>query len=234
MAFGVGSDVQGGVADILGGGGGGTTGAPDVGNARDRVRENPKDPDALRDLATALQQNGETEAAIDPLTRYTRMRPRDEEALRELAGLHLGKASRLQEEAALLQQELQQLTPGTTFQLPSTSPLGQALGQPPIQSAVAEEANQRFSAAYARMQDAYGDAKATYARLAKLVPDDASIQLQLAETAQNAGDVQTAVTAYARYLKLAPDDPNAPIVREQLKQLRAAAACPCVAAAAGV
>ena len=40
-------------------------------------------------------------------------------------------------------------------------------------------------------------------------PDDPAIQIELGQTAQNAGDVATAITAYERFLELAPDDPLA-------------------------
>ena len=57
-----------------------------------------------------------------------------------------------------------------------------------------------------------------------LQPNDPNVQLELAQAAQQVGDTATAIAAYERFLKLAPDDPSAAVVREQLKQLRAAAA----------
>ena len=51
--------------------------------------------------------------------------------------------------------------------------------------------------------------------------DGKPIQLQLAQTAQQGGDTKVAIAAYERFLKLAPDDPSAPIVAQQLKQLKA-------------
>src|SRR5829696_1426408 len=77
VAFGVGSDVQGGLADLLTGNS--TTGGASVGDARERAKDSPKDPDAWRDLSTALQQDGQTQEAIAPLRKYTDLRPKDED-----------------------------------------------------------------------------------------------------------------------------------------------------------
>lgn len=222
VAFGVGSDVQGGLADLVGGRTSGT-GGPSADDARERLAENPKDAQALRDLATALETDGETEAAIAPLERYVNLRPREEDALRELAGLHLARAGRLQSEAAEAQGALQALNPGADFLPAGETPLGRALARQPVSEAVSTQANQRFSESYTAMQAAFGNAKETYARLAKLAPEDPSIQFQLADTALNAGDTATAVAAFERFLKLAPDDPNAPAIRQELQRLKQSA-----------
>ena len=50
------------------------------------------------------------------------------------------------------------------------------------------------------------------------------MQLDLANAAQQAGDYATAIAAYERWLKLAPEDSQASIIKQQLKQLRAAQA----------
>ena len=217
VAFGVGSDVPGGVADIVGIGGGG--GRPSVSDARERVRENPSDPAAHRELATALQTDGKPEQAIEPLARYTQLKPRDEDALRELAGLYLAKAARLRDEAQVAQAEAQALSPGTDFLPPSTTPLGQALSNAPITQAVSSRTSERLNEAYAAMQQAFAQAKTTYQKIATLAPADASVQIQLADAALNSGDTATAIAAYKRFLALAPEDPSAPLVRQELKRL---------------
>ncbi len=223
VAFGVGSDVQGGIADAIGVGGGGT-GQPSVEDSRERLEENPNDPTALRDLATALQTDGRPEEAIAPLERYVRLRPNDEEVLRQLAGVHLTKATRLRNEAQEAQLEAQALAPGTIFQPPANTPFGQALSKAPITQAATQRANERLTRVYGEMQSAYRDAKETYVRLARLAPEDPSIQLQLADAAINSGDTPAALTAYRRFVKLAPDDPTTPLVRQEIKRLQAASA----------
>ena len=62
-----------GVADIIGVGGGGA-GQPSVDDARERLAENPDDAQALRDLATALQTDGQADEAIVPLEQYVALR----------------------------------------------------------------------------------------------------------------------------------------------------------------
>lgn len=219
VAFGVGSDVQGGVADIIGIGG--SAGQPSVEDAREKARENPRDPQALRELATALQTAGRPEEAIAPLERYTRLRPNDEDSLRELAGSYLTRANKLREEYALAAYEGQTLVPGIDFRPPATTAVGRALGTPPITQAVSARVSERTNRIASQLTSAYGDAKTAYTRIARIAPEDASVQIQLADAAQNAGDYPTAIVAYRKFLALAPDDPSAPLVRQEIERLEA-------------
>lgn len=222
VAFGVGSDVQGGIADVLGVGSSGSD-QPSVGEAEEKLRESPNDPTALRELARALVLDQRGDEAIDPLERYTAIRPRDLGAQRELAGLYINRANIARVDLQAAQIEAQLLNPGSDFLPPSSSPLGQALGSPPITTAVTSKANERVNEAYSRLIAAYQEAKAAYQQIVKLAPDDAAAQLQLANAAQNSGDTATAIAAYKRFLKIAPDDPNAPLVRQEIKRLQSAA-----------
>lgn len=221
VIFGVGSNVPGGVADILQGRS--ASGAPSVADAREKTQENPSNAAAWRDLATALQADAKPDEAITALERYTSLKPRDQDALRELAGLHLGKASRIQQELQVLQVQQQFANPGSEFAPPQTSPLGQALAQGgPITEALSSESSGRLSQLYSELQAAYNAAKLNYVALANLDKQDASVQLQLADASINSGDTASAIAAYRRFLELAPDDPIAPSVREELKRLEAA------------
>jgi regulator of sirC expression with transglutaminase-like and TPR domain len=65
---------------------------------------------------------------------------------------------------------------------------------------------------------------AAYRRLADASPKDPSVQIELASAAEQGNNVPVAIAAYERFLELAPDDPQAPIVKQQLKLLRAASA----------
>jgi regulator of sirC expression with transglutaminase-like and TPR domain len=150
--------------------------------------------------------------------------------MREVAGLYLARASRLEEEAALAQAESAALDPGRDFLPDASSPLGQALSSQVVSQAAAEEANNRFNSAYADLQAAHGKAKEVYVRLAVLEPDDPALQIQLAEAAQNSGDLPTAIRAYERFVALAPDDPSTPAIKEQLRLLEQASSRPAVSA----
>jgi tetratricopeptide (TPR) repeat protein len=200
--------------------GGGGSDRPSVSDARDKLEANPNDSEALRELATALQTDGRPEEAIAPLETYVRLKPREEDALRELAGLYLTKTSRLRNELALTQFEAQTLDPGTAFLPPANSPLGQALSKRPVSNALTARANARMNRLFTELSGAYQQAQTTYQQVARLAPQDASVQLQLADAAQNAGDSATAIAAYRRFLKLAPDDPSAPLVRDEIKRLQ--------------
>ena len=85
-------------------------------------------------------------------------------------------------------------------------------------------ANERLTRLVTEMQSAYGGAKRAYVRIARVAPEDPSIQLQLADAAVNSGDTATALRAYRRFLALAPDDPSAPLVRQEVKRLESSAA----------
>jgi tetratricopeptide (TPR) repeat protein len=218
VVFGVGSDVPGGVADVLQGR---APGGGSVGDARRKTEENPQDANAWRDLSSALQQEGKTDEAIPALERYAALRPKDESALSTLASLYLIRAGDLAQELQVAQAQAQFANPGASFGYPSDSPFAQALGQKPISDAVAAETSGRVNDLYSRTVQAYGEAKLKYAQLADLQPEDASVQLQLAQAAENASDLPSAIAAYERFLELAPDDPSVPAVQDRLKLLRA-------------
>jgi tetratricopeptide (TPR) repeat protein len=219
VLFGVGAGGV-GVGDIFKGAN--ESGVPSVSDARGDTEERPKDPAAWRDLATALQAEGQTEEAIAALDTAVQLKPRDASAFRELAGLHLALASERQQEAQLLQAVAAFRAPSQSF--PS---LLSPSGQPVAQDRIAEGVNARLSG---RISTALTDASTqatlavdAYEKLAALEPNDPNTQLELAQAAQQTGDTATAIAAYERFLKLAPDDPSASVVRDQLKQLRTAA-----------
>lgn len=219
VVFGVGSDVPGGVADILNGGGGG---GPDVQAAQERTQENPGQADAWRDLATALQQDGRPEEAIAPLERAVALEPKDTNALGTLASLYLIKAGNLADQLRAAQQQAALDNPGQSFTLPSDSPFAQAFATNPVTDALVGESNGRVNDLYTRATQGYQQAKLKYAQLAELQPEDASIQIQLAQAAENANDLPSAISAYEQFLKLAPDDPSAEAVKARVAQLKAA------------
>ena len=228
VIFGIGSDQGTGIGDILRDGGGQSSDAPSVSEARENVRENPNDLGAKRELATALEEEGRTEEAIDVLEVYVaRQKPVDEDALRELAGLHLANATRLAQDAQEVQLRGQYLTFGSTFSNPlQLNDEGTTLGPDPIDEAITTYLSAQVNEAYTKAQTSFTDAVAAYERLAKVVPDDPNVQIDLAQAAQQAGDVTKAIAAYERFIELAPDDPSAPIVKQQIEQLKASQAPP--------
>jgi tetratricopeptide (TPR) repeat protein len=217
VGFGVGAGGI-GFGDVIrdAAGGGGT---PSVSDAEKRVLENPKDAQAFRELATAQQAAGNTDGAIEALQNFTQLRPKNTDALRELAALYLQKASAAQERAQIYQTRAAYLAPGTVrdsvYQLGSSP-----LDPDPITSAVSSGYEQQIAAAASEIQTASAQAVEMYRKIATLQPDDPTVQLELAQAAQSANDTTTMIAAYERFLKLAPNDPTAPEVRRILKQLK--------------
>jgi tetratricopeptide (TPR) repeat protein len=218
VIFGVGSEVPGGIADVLGRSPGGD-GIPSVSDAREEVEERPNDPEALRKLSTALQAEGETEEAIQTLERLRTIAPRDETGLRELATLYVTQAATLRQRAQREQARMQQLAPEEPFLPAETTDIGRALGERPISDAITSDANEAFTATLTKLQESYTKAKEIYLAVAELEPEDPTLQLQLADAAVNSGDTAAAIAAYKKFLELAPDDPSAQLVRDEIKRL---------------
>ena len=222
VGFGIGANQNASIGDLLRGGGGTSNGNISVSDARDQVQKSPQSAQAQRNLATALQQDGQTDEAIVVLNRYLELRPKDKEALQELAGLHLGRATALARDAQEAQVRASYLTFGSTFSVPLDLGNGATLGTDPIDEAVSTLANESVTKAYTAAQASFKKAEETYDRLAAAAPRDPNVQLELAQAAQQSGDYAKAIAAYEKFLKLAPDDPTAPIVKQQIAQLKAA------------
>jgi cytochrome c-type biogenesis protein CcmH/NrfG len=219
VIFGVGSNLPSGLGDVLRDVQ--HTDTPSVDDAQDRVRENPKDPEAYRELATALQQNERPNEAIVALERYTKMRPRDESGLRELGGLYSSKANRLERRLALASVDVQEATAGTVVAPKLSGDAAQAFFQPgAIEQAASTEANERYSELAGEMDKAADKAFQTYRKIAPLAPQDAQLQLLIANAAEKGNDAKGGIAAYQRFLKLAPEDSSAPAVKDRVKQLR--------------
>lgn len=218
VGFGVGAGGV-GFGDILKGSGGGS-GVPSVSAAQKKVSENPKDPQAFRELANAYQAKGDTSGAIDALQSYSSLRPKDTDVLRELAGLYLTKASAAQQRAQILQYREQYLAPGAM--LAAAYQLGDKVFNPDaITNAVTTGYDGQIQSAYSEVQDASRNAVSAYQKIVLARPKDPAVRLELGQAAQAANDKATAIAAYTAFLKLAPQDPSAPEVKRLLKQLRA-------------
>jgi tetratricopeptide (TPR) repeat protein len=196
-----------------------TGGGPSENDARDEIKENPNNPQGYRDLATALQNNGKSDESIEPLARYVALRPNDIDAQRELAGLYLRQAETYRTQAIAAQVALQDDVPGTTFQPSSSSKIGQALGSDPISEALSTTHNTALNDAFTKLTSSYTKAVAAYKVVAKAQPRDPAVQFELAQTAEAANDLPTAVAAYKTFLELAPEDQSAAAVRQHLKDL---------------
>ena len=217
VVFGVGAGGT-GIGDIFRDQGG-TSSGQSVSDAQKQAADHPSNPQAWRDLSTAYQTQGNTAGAIDALQRAVALRPKSPEAYRELAGLHLTRASEFQQQLQQAQIAAAFRAPGTAFPTLTTKS-GQATLTDPLQSAVSSDVTSSASTLYQQAASEAVAAVDAYKKLVRLQPNDPNVQLELAQTAQQTGDVTTAIAAYQAFLKLSPDDPNASVVRAQLKQLR--------------
>jgi tetratricopeptide (TPR) repeat protein len=218
VLFGVGAGGT-GVGDLFRGSGG-TSGVPSVSQAEKKTEQNPKSVEAWRELSTALQTDGKTDKAIDAQEQVVALAPKDTDALRELAGLYLSQSSAKQQNAQTFQIRAAYAGAGQGFPGAFTSATGKSLVDDKISVALNAQNSTTIQALLSEAQGASSAAVAAYKKIAALQPGDPNVQLELAQAAQQAGDTPSAIVAYKAFLKLAPDDPSAPIVKQQLKQLK--------------
>jgi predicted Zn-dependent protease len=220
VIFNVGGTIPGtGLGDILQNAGGGD-GRPDVGDAEDKVRDDPKSPSAKLELADAYTQNDRPDDAIPVLEDYLELRPKDADVVSRLAGLYMGQGARRQQDAALAQAEVQAAAPGTQF-APASGLVTQLRAQGELATALSADANERLSRASSEASLSFQQARDMYKKLGGLTPDDSSVQFSIAQASEQAGDYASAIAAYKRFIKLAPDDPNVPAIKQQIQLLEA-------------
>jgi len=188
------------------------------------VQEHPNSAADWRALATAEEQKQKTTDAITALERYTALRPKDTNALTELAGEYAQQATNLQTQAQDSQSQSILADPSQGLLPPSSTPLGKVFTstsglQSPITNVVSAASGNQSQSLYQQYTSLTSKQEDTYKKVASLSPHDASAQIQLGQAALNAGDSKTAIAAFKTFLKLAPTDPEASYVRSTLKQL---------------
>jgi tetratricopeptide (TPR) repeat protein len=222
VAFGVGTGVGGtSIGDVLrdfftSNG----SGAADLDSARKKAEANPKDPAAQLAYANALQTAGQTDLAVTVLQRYTALKPKDANALRQLAALWGAVATKARTDAQAAASVAQE-TSAAQSPTQSDSPFLQQVQGNKIAEVISSDANSRATSANLRAQNAFRQAAKVYEQLTLLTPDDPSVFLQLGVASQSAADYQSAIAAYRQFLALAPDDASAPLVKQELKSLQA-------------
>lgn len=222
VGFGVGAGGV-GFGDVLRSASG-DSGVPSLDSAREKVAENPEDPQAFRDLATAAQTQQEIDEAIEALEGYVNLRPRDTDVLRELAGLYLVQIDEARQDYQIAEARTAFLAPGAAV-LQSINLGDRPLDPDPISNAIASYYSADVQAALAKAQTAASSAVSTYKKIAAVMPKDPNVQLELAQAAQTAGDTAAALAAYQKYLTLVPaDDPTRRDVQRLIKELSAGTA----------
>ncbi|HEY6055934.1 MAG TPA: hypothetical protein VIU86_18540 [Gaiellaceae bacterium] len=219
--FGVGSGSN-GLGDILNnwlnvGKGSG----PNIGKLEATTRKHPTDAKAFRDLTSAYEAKQKTAQAIGALERYTGLRPADTDALQELAGLYQQRLQQLSQDYSAIQ--VAPLADRSSFTPASTTKLGQAFTDTnalasPIDRLVQGYGAQQQSEISQQASVIAKKIEATYGKVVKRDPTDATSTFQYAQAAQNAGDTPTAIKAYRQAKKLDPSTYGA-AADQALKQL---------------
>jgi tetratricopeptide (TPR) repeat protein len=207
------------------GSGGGTS----ISKLQGTVAKHPQQATAWRDLATAYEAKQRTQDAVGALERYTALRPKDTDALAELASQYSTLAQAAATDYQNAQAESSAASPTAALAPASNTVFGKIFNDPqglkdPIGSVASQHAQSQAQAAFSSYQQAQQNAETTFGKLAKLTPKDVTVQYQLGQSALAAGDAKTAVKAYKTFLKLSPNDVDAPQVKQLLKQAQAQAA----------
>jgi tetratricopeptide (TPR) repeat protein len=228
VIFGVGSGAGGfGLGDLFNNNSSSSKNAASESAARKKIKQNPNDAAAYRELATALETKGDVPGAIAALRTYTKLHPKDVDALSDLAGLYTSQGTKLSGEASAAQAEAAAATAPAIFgplQIGKT----QILPEDVISSSISQVTQTRSTDLFSAQQNAFKNAETTFQRIVTITPKDATAQLNLGQAAQQAGDTAAAITAYKTFTKLAPDDPSTPIVKQQIKQLQKSSQTPAV------
>jgi cytochrome c-type biogenesis protein CcmH/NrfG len=207
----------------------GSNGGASISGLQGKVEKNPSNAAAWRSLATAYEQKQRTSDAVDALEHLSALQPKNRNVLEELASQYTSLATSYGNDYAAVQQSAQQAAPAAGFTPPASTPLGRAYSNPnalqdPITAAVSSIATRKATDAYTKLQSTATKAEDAYKKLAVLSPEDATLQIQLGQASQTAGDTATALAAYRKFLKLAPSDPLAPQVKRVVKSLAQTAA----------
>lgn len=223
LFFGVGTGNS-GLGDIFTGGGILGGGSPSISELREKVTENPRDADSYLKLARALRADERLEEAIDPLERYTQLRPKDAGAHQELANLYLERARRFFDELNAINNELSSL-PGSGFGVTPGSFLAKEQEKDPFYKTLLSDLSARRNELIGQLNTALSARASSYGRAVNAMPqNDTSLPGTIfawARAAEDAQDFKTALTAYRRYLRLAPDSGLAPDARRAIERLQA-------------
>jgi predicted Zn-dependent protease len=200
-----------------------SSGGSSLSSLQDKAKEHPKDPKTWRDLATKLESQQKIVRATVALERYLKLKPKDEAALQEIAGLYTRRAADYYTLYGLTRYQQDLVSSTSPFRPDANKSIGKALANDnPLLAAQSTVVDNRANSALQRLGVFNSKSEDAYKRLVKVAPKNATYQLQLGEVAANIGDKQTATAAYKAFLKLAPNDSLAPRAKQRLKELAAA------------
>ncbi len=196
--------------------------------------EHPKEAAAWLAYANKLQADQKLDDAATALTTYTTLKPKDVDALNQLAGIYTQRAQDWETLYSAAQERAQALSPSPVLTPKPSSKLAQGLSTitSPLATAVTSQISAETSNEYSQIMNYLTERLGVYKQIVKLNPENASAQLNLAGAATDAADTKTEIAAYKAFLKLAPSDSEAPTARKTLKAAEAQQAASTAAAAA--
>ncbi|HEX6787887.1 MAG TPA: hypothetical protein VF091_01500 [Gaiellaceae bacterium] len=193
-----------------------------VSSAQKYVSKHPNDPKGFRELATAYESKSDTGGAITALQEYTNIKRKDVAAWTELGNLQVQQAQTYATQYQNAYEARQLAAPSQPF-LP-TGKLGTAIGTNQLEQTAASNANSALQTLQSQVQLGYSNAVSSYQKAANLQPGNSNNWFTLAQTAQQSGDVKTAVKGYKKFLALNPDSTSASQIKALIKQLEPAPA----------
>jgi tetratricopeptide (TPR) repeat protein len=196
---------------------------PTLAEAQQKVRDNPNDPSALRDLAVAQRNALQYQAAATTLEKYLKLRPKDASTVTLLGATYGTAAANAQSLASQL--STQGLSTGFSANAcqfgQGSSGFLNAVCQNAADEALTEGEQAKANAASQQATELYAKQAATYATLVKLTPDNADAYKLWAAAAGRGNKTQDEITAYEELLRRFPDDPEATRIKGLLTQLKA-------------
>jgi tetratricopeptide (TPR) repeat protein len=222
VAFGVGAGGTGigdAIQDFFGAG----SSAPSAEEAQEKVDENPNDPDALLELATALQSESRNLEAAEALERYVELRPDDVDVLGRLAGAYQTEAFKAERRAdELFQRAFGESSLSTfIFTFPASSGFLGAVGEDPVATAISGDAGVEAQDAQEEARLLFEKQVPVYEKLTTLQPNEPTHWLGLGASAVAAGEDAKAIDALETFLERFPEHPAVPDIENQLEALRA-------------
>jgi tetratricopeptide (TPR) repeat protein len=218
VVFGVGGNGGGGLGDLLQGSSSSTSG-PSVSDAQKKIDKGNLV--AYKELADAYRQDGNLDQAITAGEQYLKVRPKDYEYMRTVAGDYEGRANQQRDQATAIQDQVTSSTGGATFAPPGNSRLGRALAPGKIDQELTTAANQKLTQLYSGLQGSFARSTQLYQRVTANSPNDVLLQLLLANAAYQSRNNPVALKAYRRVIKLAPGTGDAAQARQQIQFIKA-------------
>jgi cytochrome c-type biogenesis protein CcmH/NrfG len=216
--LGVGSGNS-GLSDFLNGHlfGHSSSGAPSIKDLQKKVSKNPKDAATYLQLGQAFDTKGRTDDAIAAYRHYTVLRPRNVDGWNQLASDYLKKAQSQSRALQAASATSSPLVDPTEFS--PAGKLGQGLGAytNPLSESFTSGATLRQAQLRPQLQLTLGELVGSYKKIAALQPDDPTAQYQVAQIAEQTGDLPTALSAYRHFVKRFPADNFVPEAKKQIK-----------------